>query len=138
MFETHLTVAGKVLTELTRHTFPSGGEKMSFRLGARERRFDRDRQEWGDGDQVVLTVNCWRRVAEGVRLSLAKGDNVVVMGRYFVREYTAPNGERRISNELDARAIGPDLAWCSVVVERPGGLTAVSTGTSAEEVVAAA
>jgi single-strand DNA-binding protein len=138
MFETNLTMAGKVVTEITRHTFPNGDRKTSFRLMARERRFDRDSQDWVDGDKVFVQVNCWRRLAEGVAVSLVKGDNVVVTGRFYVREYFTESGERRSSNELDARSVGPDLAWCTVSVERPPGLAGASTGAAAEEVVAAA
>ena len=139
MFETNLTVAGKVVTEITRHTFPNGDRKTSFRLMARERRFDRETQDWIDGDKVFVQVNCWRRLAEGVAVSLVKGDNVVVTGRFFVREYFTDSGERRTSNEIDARSVGPDLAWCTVTVERPTpGLVPASTGAVAEEVVVAA
>lgn len=139
MFETNLTVAGKVITEITRHTFQSGERKTSFRLMSRERRYDRDAQDWIDGDRVFVQVNCWRRLADAVAVSLAKGDNVVVSGRFYVREYTTESGERRSSNELDARSLGPDLAWCTVAVERHGTpLSMVSTGAPAEEVVAAA
>lgn len=138
MFETNLTVVGKVVTEITKHTFPNGDHKTSFRLMARERRFDKEAQDWVDGDKVFVQVNCWRRLAEGVAVSLVKGDNVVVTGRFYVREYYTESGERRSSNEIDARSVGPDLAWCTAAVERPAqGLLALSTGTVAEEVVAA-
>jgi single-strand DNA-binding protein len=139
MFETNLTVAGKVVTEITRHTFANGDRKTSFRLMAQERRFDRERQDWTDGDKVFLTINCWRRLAEGVAVSLVKGDKVVVTGRFFVREYFTDSGEKRFSNEVDARSVGPDLAWHTVSVDRAeSGLVAASTGLPAEEVVAAA
>ncbi|HEV7649173.1 MAG TPA: single-stranded DNA-binding protein [Actinophytocola sp.] len=139
MFETNLTVAGKVVTEITRHTFANGDRKTSFRLMARERRFDRERQDWTDGDKVFVQVNCWRRLAEGVAVSLVKGDNVVVHGRFYVREYFTDSGEKRSVNEIDARSVGPDLAWCTVSVDRPeAGLVAASTGGPAEEVAAAA
>jgi|tagenome__1003787_1003787.scaffolds.fasta_scaffold20987366_6 single-strand DNA-binding protein len=139
MFETNLTVTGRVITEITRHTFANGDRKTSFRLMAQERRFDRERQDWTDGDKVFLQVNCWRRLAEGVAVSLVKGDKVVVTGRFFVREYFTDSGEKRVSNELDARSVGPDLAWHTVSVDRAEpGLVAASTGLPAEEVVAAA
>ncbi|HEY0453936.1 single-stranded DNA-binding protein [Actinophytocola sp.] len=139
MFETNLTVAGKVVTEIVRHTFPNGDRKSSFRLMARERRFNKEAQDWVDGDRVFVQVNCWRRLAEGVAASLVKGDNVVVTGRFFIREYSTENGERRSSAEIDAQALGPDLGWCTVVVERPSwSPSALSTGMPAEEVVAAA
>ena len=139
MFETNLTVAGKVVTEITRHTFANGDRKTSFRLMARERRFDRERQDWTDGDKVFLQVNCYRRLAEGVAVSLVKGDSVVVTGRFYVREYFTDSGEKRSVPEIDARSVGADLAWCTVSVDRPEpGLVAASTGVPAEEVVAAA
>jgi single-strand DNA-binding protein len=135
MFETHLTVAGRVVTEPTRHTFPNGDHKTSFRLMAVERRFDREAQEWVDGERVFVTVNAYRRMAEGVAASLVKGDSVLVTGRFYIREYSTESGERRSAAELDARALGPDLAWCSVVVDRPSRpMPASSIGTPGEEV----
>lgn len=137
MFETSMTVVGRVVTEPTRHTFASGESKTSFRLMSVERRYDKEAQEWVDGDRVFVTVNCWRRLAEGAVNSLLKGDNVVATGKFYIREYTTENGERRSTAELDARALGPDLAWNTVVVERPSRpLVGVSTGTPMGEVVA--
>ena len=137
MFETFVTVAGRVVTPPVRHTFASGDQKTSFRLMSVERRFNRETQEWGDGDRLFVTVNCWRRLADGVAASVLKGDNVVVAGRLYVRQYTTEGGDRRESYELDARALGPDLAWCTVAVERPSRPPVDSnTGAAEEEVVA--
>ena len=100
MFETSLTVAGKVVTEITRHTFPNGDRKTSFRLMARSAGSTASSQDWVDGDKVFVQVNCWRRLAEGVAVSLVKGDNVVVTGRFYVREYFT--GERRAAQQQRA------------------------------------
>ncbi|GAB3435664.1 single-stranded DNA-binding protein [Actinophytocola sediminis] len=136
MFETYVTVAGRVITVPQRHTFASGDRKTSFRLMSVERRFNRETREWSDGDRLFVAVNCWRRLADGVANSVAKGDNVVVAGRLYVRQYTTEGGDRRETFELDARAIGPDLAWCTVVVERPAQpLTEANIGLPGEEVV---
>jgi single-strand DNA-binding protein len=140
MFETLVTMVGKVVSEPVRHTFTSGDQKTSFRLMSVERRINRETQEWADGDRLFLTVNCWRRLAEGAALSLVKGDNILVSGRLYTRSYTTEAGERRETYEIDARAVGPDLAWCTAVVERPRRperpLVDVSTGAPGEEVVA--
>ena len=136
MYETFVAMAGKVVSEPVRHTFASGEQKTSFRLMSVERRLNRETQEWGDGDRLFVTVNCWRRMADGAATSLVKGDNVLVSGRLYLRTYTTDAGERRETFEVDARALGPDLAWCTVVVERPERPpTGVSTGTPGEEVV---
>jgi single-strand DNA-binding protein len=136
MFETMVTVVGRVVTEPTRHRFPSGDLKTSFRIMAVERRYNRETNEWGDGDRLFLAVNCWRRLADGVATSVVKGDHVVVAGRLYVRQYMTEGGDRRDSFELDARAVGPDLSWCTVAVERPTSpLTEPSTGLPGEEVI---
>ncbi|OLF11726.1 hypothetical protein BLA60_12475 [Actinophytocola xinjiangensis] len=136
MYETIVSMVGRVITEPARHRFPNGDQKTSFRLMASERRFNRETQEWGDGDRLFVTVNSWRRLAEGVANSVVKGDNVMVTGRLYVRQYQTSGGDQRDSYELDARAIGPDLNWCTVAVERPPRpLTEASTGQPGEEVI---
>lgn len=136
MFETNVTVIGKVVSHPQRHTFASGDKKTTFRLMSVERRFNRDTREWADGDRLFVNVNSWRRLADGVATSVVKGDSVVVTGRLYVRQYTTDGGDRRESYELDARAVGPDLAWCTVAVERPTQPRGEgSTGAPGEEVI---
>lgn len=129
MFETPLTVVGRIVTELDQKD-TSAGRFCSFRLMANERRFNRDTQDWVDGDKLFLTVKCWRKLAENVGASLFKGDNVMVSGRVYVREYTASNGEPRSVLELDARAVGPNLMTCTARLERPLRLDVASEDVS--------
>jgi hypothetical protein len=81
MFETPLTVVGRVITDISQRVVPSGDMVCSFRIVSTERKFNREAQEWVDGDQLFLQVTCWRKLAENVSSSLFKGDNVVVSGR---------------------------------------------------------
>ena len=81
MYETTLTVLGRVATTVTQVTFNDGGLKASFRLASRERRFDRDQQTWVDGAQLFLGVVCWRNLADRVVATLRVGDPVIVRGR---------------------------------------------------------
>ena len=53
MYETTVTVLGRVATTVTQVTFNDGGLKASFRLASTERRFDRDQQTWVDGAAAV-------------------------------------------------------------------------------------
>jgi single-strand DNA-binding protein len=102
MFETPLTVVGRVITDITQHTMPNGDKMCSFRMVARERRYDREAQEWRDGDSLFVQVKCWRKAT----------------GRLYLRQYEV-NGEPRSMVELDAQAIGPNLAQCTVLLDRP-------------------
>lgn len=118
MFETPLTVVGRLVSDVTRHTFSTGSVKSSFRIVSTERRFDRESQQWADGDRLFITVICWRGLAENVSASLFRGDSVVVSGRLYQKEFEV-NGEPRSVVEMEARAVGPDLSRCTVLLQRP-------------------
>jgi single-strand DNA-binding protein len=98
---------------------------LNFRVASNERRFDKTSESWVDGESLYLSVNCWRRLAENAA-SLVKGDPVIVSGKLRTREWTTEQGERRSAVELEANAVGPDLARCAATVrkqrrEQPAG-----------------
>lgn len=115
--ETHLTVVGNVCSELNRKTLASGDEVVSFWLRSNERRFDKESGGWTDGRHFSIRVTCWRRIADTVAASLSKGDPVIVNGRLYTNRYEA-EGQPRSIPELEALAIGPNLARCSASVRR--------------------
>ncbi|MFB6894456.1 single-stranded DNA-binding protein [Kitasatospora sp. NPDC056327] len=109
MNETQVTVIGNVATEVTYAQTPNGVPVANFRLASTERRYDRARDGWVDGETQWLTVTAWRALAGHLIDSLAKGDPVVVSGRLRVREWT--EGEvKRSRVEIDARSVGHDLS----------------------------
>ncbi|MBB5153105.1 single-stranded DNA-binding protein [Saccharopolyspora phatthalungensis] len=109
MFETLVTVVGYVITEPVVRDTPNGNRVASFRVAATSRRFDRDAEEWVDGARFYATVNCWKRLADGVATALGKGDPVVATGRLRTREYER-GGQWSTVVELEANAVGLDLA----------------------------
>ncbi|CAM00645.1 single-strand DNA-binding protein [Saccharopolyspora erythraea NRRL 2338] len=109
MFETIVTVVGYVITEPRLRRTPGGNRVTSFRVVSTSRRFDKDSEEWVNGDQVFATVNCWHRLADGVAEEMRKSDPVVVTGRMRTRDYEV-GGQWRSAVEIDANAIGLDLA----------------------------
>jgi single-strand DNA-binding protein len=117
MYETTVTMVGRLATAVTQVTFDDGGVKASFRLASTERRFDRGLQQWVDGARLFLTVVCWRALAERVVDTLRTGDPVIVRGRLRSREYEK-DGQAHSVIEIEAASIGPDLARCSAVVAR--------------------
>jgi single-strand DNA-binding protein len=136
MFETPLTVVGRVISDIAQRTTQNGDRMCSFRIAAQERRFNKETQEWGDGDSLFVEVKCWRKLAENVTASLFKGDFVVVHGRLYLNRYEV-NGEPRSMIQLDARAVGPDLSRCSAVLHRPSWVGAPSEEAPATTPVAA-
>jgi single-strand DNA-binding protein len=124
MYETTLTVLGRVATTVTQVTFNDGGLKASFRLASSERRFDRDQQTWVDGPRLFLGVVCWRNLADRVVATLRVGDPVIVRGKLRTREYEK-DGQTHAVMEVEATSIGPDLSRCSAAVLRRDAEAAV-------------
>ncbi|HEY8371536.1 MAG TPA: single-stranded DNA-binding protein [Pseudonocardiaceae bacterium] len=127
MNPTTVALVGKVITEPHHRQIADGTEVASFRMVSTDRRFDPEQGRWTDRGRFYVTVTCWRRLAAGVAASLTKGDPVVVTGRLYTREYEL-DGVRRSTAELEAYAVGPDLARCTVEVRRP----TVSVGAERE------
>ena len=82
----------------------------SFRLASAQRRFDKSRDRWVDGETNWYTVTAFRQLASNVANSVVKGDRVVVTGRLRIRDWE--NGEKSGTNvDVEADAVGHDLAW---------------------------
>jgi single-strand DNA-binding protein len=115
MYETWVTVSGNVATDVT---WRRVGESTvaNFRLMSNERRFDGQSGTWQDGKRLAVRVTCWRALAENVRMSVTKGDPVVVHGRLHTSDYEQ-EGVKRSSTEIDAQSVGLDLRKvCTKVV----------------------
>ncbi|MGO1539003.1 MAG: single-stranded DNA-binding protein [Leucobacter sp.] len=84
----------------------------SFRLACNERRYDRERGEWVDGDTNWFTVSVFRQMAAHAAASFSKGDRVIVHGRLRVRRWEQKEKDRSgLSVEIDADALGHDVRW---------------------------
>ncbi|WP_430783009.1 single-stranded DNA-binding protein [Actinoplanes sp. G11-F43] len=111
MFETNIAVVGNVLTAPEwRRTTTNNQLVANFRIASTARRFDRDNNRWTDGDMLRIRVTAWRRLAEGVASSITVGDPVVVYGRIFTRDWVDDDNKHRVSYEMEAIAVGHDLA----------------------------
>lgn len=105
-----IALTGIVGTPPKDHHTPSGLSICSFRLASSQRRFDRARNDWVDGDTNWYTVTAFRHLADNVMACVGKGDHVVVLGRLRVRSWE--NAERSGTTvEVDADAIAHDLVW---------------------------
>jgi single-strand DNA-binding protein len=111
VFDTNIVIVGNVLTAPEwRRTSNTNALVTNFRVASTARRLDRETGRWIDGNHLRVRVNCWRRLAEGVAASIAVGDPVVVAGRLYTRDWTDADGNSRTSYEMEAVAVGHDLA----------------------------
>jgi single-strand DNA-binding protein len=117
MFETHLTVVGRIVTDLRRRIV-NNQELISFRVASNSRRRNGE-GTWEPGNSLFITVNCWGKLVTGVGAALYKGAPVIVVGDVFTSEYEDKDGLRRSSLEMRATAVGPDLSRSIVRLEQP-------------------
>ena len=117
--DTVMTVVGNLTADPQQRVTASGATVVGFRVAASPRRYDREAQEWRDGDPMFIGVSCWRQLAGNVLATLRKGDSVIVRGRLTMRTYDDRSGSQRTVHEIDATSIGPDLTWNPAEIRRP-------------------
>jgi len=97
---------------------PSGAAVASFTIASTPRTFDRNTNEWKDGEALFLRCSIWRQAAENVAESLTRGMRVIASGRLKQRSYETREGEKRTVIELEVDEIGPSLRYATAKVNR--------------------
>jgi len=116
--ETVITVVGNLVDDPELRFTPSGAAVANFRIASTPRTFDRQSNEWKDGEALFLSCSVWRQAAENVAESLQKGMRVVVQGRLKQRSYETREGEKRTVVELEVEEVGPSLKYATAKVAR--------------------
>ena len=116
--ETLITVVGNLTGDPELRFTPSGAAVANFTIASTPRNFDKQTNEWKDGDTLFLNCSIWRQAAENVAESLQKGMRVVVQGRLKQRQYETREGEKRTVVELDVDEVGPSLKYATAKVTR--------------------
>ena len=116
--ETVITVVGNLTADPELRFTPSGAAVASFTVASTPRTFDRQSNEWKDGDALFLRCSIWRQAAENVAESLQRGMRVVVSGRLKQRSFETREGEKRTVIELDVDEVGPSLRYATAKVNR--------------------
>lgn len=117
--ETTITVIGNLTNDPEMRFTPSGSAVANFTIASTPRTFDRQSNEWKDGETLFLRASAWLEAAENVAESLTKGMRVIVSGRLKSRSYEdKKSGEKRTVIELEVDEIGPSLRYANAKVNR--------------------
>jgi single-strand DNA-binding protein len=122
--DTVITVVGNLTADPELRFTPSGAAVANFTVASTPRTFDKNSNEWKDGEALFLRCSVWRQAAENVAESLHRGTAVIVQGRLKQRSYETKEGEKRTVYELDVDEIGPSLKFATAKVtkaSRSGG-----------------
>ncbi len=116
--ETIITVVGNLTNDPELRFTPSGSAVANFTIASTPRTFDKQSNEWKDGETLFLRASVWREAAENVAETLTKGTRVVAQGRLKSRSYETKEGEKRTSMEIEVDEIGPSLKYASAKITR--------------------
>ncbi len=119
--ETVITVVGNLTADPELRYTQNGLAVANFTIASTPRTFDRQANEWKDGDALFLRASVWREFAEHVAGSLTKGSRVIAQGRLRQRSYQDREGQQRTSIELEVDEIGPSLRYATAQVTRAAG-----------------
>ena len=116
--DTTVTVVGNLTADPELRFTHSGAAVANFTVASTPRTFDRQSNEWEDGDTLFLPCSIWRQAAEHVAESLTKGTRVIVTGRLKQRSYDDREGNKRTIYEVEVEEVGPSLLRATAVVTR--------------------
>jgi single-strand DNA-binding protein len=116
--ETPITVIGNLTADPELRFTPSGAAVANFTVASTPRTFDRQTNEWKDGEALFLNCSVWRQAAENAAESLVRGMRVIVSGRLKARSYETREGEKRTVFEIDVDEVGPSLKYATAKVSK--------------------
>lgn len=119
--ETVITIIGNLVDDPELRFTPGGAAVTKFRVASTPRVFDKQTNEWKDGEGLFLTCSVWRQAAENAAESLTRGMRVIVQGRLKQRSYDDKEGVKRTVYELDVEEVGPSLRSATAKVTKTSG-----------------
>jgi single-strand DNA-binding protein len=133
--DTVITVIGNLTADPELRFTASGAAVASFTIASTPRTFDKNSNEWKDGEALFLRCSLWRQAAENAAESLTRGMRVIAQGRLQQRSYETREGEKRTVIELQVEEIGPSLKYASAKVNRTtrGSSTGGGFGSSGSD-----
>jgi single-strand DNA-binding protein len=116
--ETPITVVGNLTADPELRFTPSGAAVANFTVASTPRTFDRQSNEWRDGESMFLNCSVWRQAAENAAESLTRGMRVIVQGRLKARSFETREGEKRTVFEVDVDEVGPSMRYATAKVTK--------------------
>ena len=113
MSENTITIVGQLTDDPELRFTPSGDAVANFTVASTPRRFDRQANEWTDGDTMYLDASAWRGMAENVAETLVRGARVIVTGSLKVSYWDDKDGNKRTRYKLDVTEVGASLRFDS-------------------------
>lgn len=115
---TPITFVGNLVDDPELRYTDSGTAVANIRVASTPRVYNRQTNQWEDGEATFISATIWRQAAENVANSLAKGSRVIVVGTLAQRHFTTQSGENRSVFEIQDAEVGPSLLFATVNAQR--------------------
>jgi len=115
------TLVGNTTSDIELRYTQNGKAVGNVTIAVADRKFDRTKNEWVDGDTWFARCTLWGELAEHAAGSLPKGTRVIAEGRIGQRDYEDRDGNRRTSVEVTVDEIGASLRYATAQVTRSQG-----------------
>lgn len=119
--ETVITIIGNLTADPEIRTLSNGSEVVNFTIASTPRTFNRQSNQFEDGQALFLRCSAWRDLASHCAQTLRKGMRVIAQGRLQQRSYQAQDGSNRTVVELQVDEIGPSLRYATAQVQKQSG-----------------
>ena len=116
--ETVITIVGNLTADPELRATRNGGTVANFSIAATPRVFDKQSNQWVDGDALFLRCSAWRDLATHCAQSLSKGMRVIAQGRLTQHSWEDEQHQKRTSVELQVDEIGPSLRYATAQVQK--------------------
>ena len=116
--ETILTIVGNLTADPELRTTGTGTQVCGFTIASTPRVWNRQANQYEDGQSLFMRCSAWRDLAGHCAQSLSKGMRVIAQGRLQQRSYQANDGSQRTVVELQVDEIGPSLRYATAQVTR--------------------
>ena len=113
-----ITIIGNLVEDPALKYTPNGVAVCNFKVAQTPRTFDKQSNEWKDGDAIFMPCSIWREAAENVSESFKRGDRVIVTGRLKQRSFETKEGDKRSVIELDAEEVGASVKYATATIKR--------------------
>ena len=118
MSDNSITIVGNLTADPEIRFTEGGASVANITVASTPRVYNKQKQEWVDGEALFLRGTIWKDAAENVANSLHKGVRVIVTGKLKQRSWDdKKTGDKRTSIEMDVEEIGASLKFTQVTVE---------------------
>lgn len=118
MSDQSLTLAGNLTADPELRFTPSGAAVCSFTVASTPRYYDKNTNQWVDGDALFMRCSVWRQQGENAAESFQRGNRVIVTGTLKQRSFETKEGEQRTVIEMDVTEMGASVKFATAVPRR--------------------